>query len=94
MKKIEITINQAEKFNDMLECLRRIAGKSKKTSFMTTDELRNHAAKADMGIDFEEELEMAYDNMQGDAGQACHGVRPIMIHPVGTVGVGLTTDTI
>jgi hypothetical protein len=78
--KIEITKAQAEQFNRMRETLRRIgAVKGERTTYMTTDQLRNEAAKGDMGIDFEEELEMVYENIQADAKQTVTGVRAISI---------------
>jgi hypothetical protein len=80
MKKIEITQTQALQFNRMRETLRRIgAVKGERTTYMTTDQLRNDAAKGDMGIDYEEELEMAYENMQADAKQAVTGIKEIKL---------------
>jgi hypothetical protein len=76
--KIEITKTQAEQFNRMRETLRRIgAVKGERTKYMSTDQLRNEAAKGSYGLDFEEELEMAYENMQADAKQAVSGIRAI-----------------
>lgn len=56
-----------------------IAGHKGNAHFMTTDQLREEAAKADMGIDFEEAIEMAYDNIQVTAKFASKGVRAIEI---------------
>lgn len=78
-KKIEITAKQAEQFNKMLRALRMIAGHKGNAHFMTTDQLREEAAKADMGIDFEEAIEMAYDNIQTTAKFVSKGVREIQI---------------
>jgi hypothetical protein len=81
--KIEITQKQAEQFNRMRETLRRIgAVKGELTTFLSTDQLRNEAAKGSYGIDYEEELEMAYENMQADAKQTVTGVRAIPIKTV------------
>lgn len=89
MKKIIITEAQALQFNSMRETLRRIgAVKGERTTFMSTDQLRNEAAKGDMGIDFEEELEMAYENMQADAKETVTGIKPLKL-----VSSELTTNT-
>lgn len=75
MKKIEITVKQAEKFNEMRNTLRRIAGTDKDRSYMSPDEIRKHG---DMD-DYEEELGMAYENIQCEARAASSGVRAIEI---------------
>lgn len=79
---MKITQKQAEQFNIMLETLRRIAGTSKNTRYMTPDQLRRDAER-NTGLDFEEEIEMAYENMQSDAKQTSSGIKPIkLIHGV------------
>lgn len=78
--KILITDKQVEQFNRMREALRRIgAVKGERTTFMTPDQIRNECAKGDIGLDFDEELEMAYENMQADAKQAVTGIRSIIL---------------
>lgn len=75
---ILITIKQAEQFNRMRETLRRIgAVKGTSTTFMTPDQIRNECAKGDIGLDFDEELEMAYENIQADAKQAVASIKEI-----------------
>lgn len=74
-KKIIITEKQAEQFNRMLETLKRIGGNSKSTSYMTPDQIRKHSTWGDP----EEEIEMAYDNIQAEAKSASKGVSQIDI---------------
>jgi hypothetical protein len=42
--------------------------------YMTPDQIRRDA-KREMGLDYEEYLEMSYENIQAEAKQAIHGVR-------------------
>ena len=44
------------------------------TKYQTVEQLRKRAEK-DWGCSFEEALEMAYDNLQGEAKQAIQGKR-------------------
>lgn len=72
-KKITITEKQAEQFNYMLAIHRKIA-----RDYQTPDQLRKNSEKQ-YGLDYEESLEMAYENLQSEAGAAAKGVRPITI---------------
>jgi len=75
---ITITNQQAEVFNRMLHTLRMIGGnKSEPTTFMTADELRKSDEAKFMG--FEEVIEMAYENMQGQAKECVKGIREIKL---------------
>lgn len=65
-KKIEITQKQAQQFNLMLNALTRIK------KYQRPDQLRKSSEKS-YGLEFEEALEYAYENMQGEA----HVVRRI-----------------
>ena len=71
MAKIEITETQKQQFNLMLSTLRRIS-----KAYQTSDKIRRDAQK-EYGLDFEEAIEYAYDNIQGEAGGAIKGVRAI-----------------
>ena len=42
--------------------------------YMTPDQIRRDA-KREMGLDYEEYLEMSYENIQAEAKRAVHGVR-------------------
>lgn len=42
--------------------------------YMTPDQIRRDA-KREMGLDYEEYLEMSYENIQAEAKRAIHGVR-------------------
>lgn len=53
----------------LYDALRHIA-----KDFMSTDQLRR-AAKKDYGLDYEEALEMAYENMQQVAQEAIQGMK-------------------
>lgn len=72
-KKIEITENQAKQFNHMLMRLRRIAN-----GYQTPAQLRRSHDK-DWGTNYEECLEMAYENLQSEAKDGARGVSPIKI---------------
>jgi hypothetical protein len=52
----------------LFDALKRI------TKYMTPDQIRRDAKKG-MGLDYEEYLEMSYENIQNDAKRAVHGVR-------------------
>lgn len=60
VKKITITEKQRQQFNYMFLILTRIK------SYQTVEKLRRDSNK-DWGIDFEEALEMAYENVLGEA---------------------------
>lgn len=71
-RKIEISENQAKQFNKMYASLSRIKqydspGKLKKNS------------ERDWGLDYEEAIEMAYENMQIEAKQGLERVKPIKL---------------
>lgn len=59
-KKIQITEKQALQFNRMLTALTRIK------HYDSPDRLRKNSEKT-YGLEFEEALEYAYENMQGEA---------------------------
>lgn len=71
-----MTPKQIEQWNNMLETLKRIGGKSKWTNYMTTAQLRRGAEK-DGFMEFEEVIEMTYENIQAEAASACKGVKSI-----------------
>lgn len=52
----------------LFDALKRIA------KYDTVDRLRKHSLN-DWGVDFEEAIEMAYENIQAEAKRATHGVR-------------------
>lgn len=69
-KKITITEKQAAQFNQMRATLKKIW-----KDYMTTEQIaRGHEKE---GLDHIEMLEMAYQNIQGEAANAVSGVRPI-----------------
>jgi hypothetical protein len=72
-KKIQITERQARQFNHMLMRLRRIA-----KDYQTPDQMRRGHDKR-WGLSYEESLEMAYENLQGEAKDGARGVSPIKI---------------
>lgn len=75
-KKIEITENQAQQFNRMLSQLRKIS-----KNYMTPMQMqRGHERGKGMGPSYEEELEMAYENIQLEAADGCKGVSPMKLH--------------
>lgn len=72
MKKIEITIKQAEQFNMMLSALRTIK------SYQSPGAIKKDRGK-DWGLDAEEAIEMAYENIQATAKNSCRNIKPIVI---------------
>ncbi len=68
--KIEITEKQAKQFNVMLGVLKSIS-----KGYLTPNQMRKGAK--DFGLDFEEALEMAYENIQHEAKSAISNVKPI-----------------
>lgn len=64
-----MTDKQKQQFNRMLHALRKIA-----RGYSTPGQLRR-TAERDYGLPYCEVLEMAYDNIQQDAGNAVNGVR-------------------
>lgn len=65
-----MTDKQKQQFNSMHEALRRI------TKYDSVERLRNESEN-DYGLEFEEAIEMAYENMQNEAVAAIHGIRKI-----------------
>lgn len=61
---------QKEQFNQMLAVLKRIA-----RDYQTPKQLRKKEGQ--YGLSFEEEIEMAYENIQNDATNAIRRVRKI-----------------
>lgn len=59
-----------EQFNRMLFTLRKIA-----KEYMTSEQLRAKSEKM-YGLEFEECIEMVYDNIQEDAKFAIKGIKP------------------
>lgn len=72
-KKIQITEKQANQFNYMLHTLRKIS-----KAYQTPAQLRRGSEK-EYGLDYEECLEMAYENIQGEASFAVKGIKPISL---------------
>lgn len=68
-----MTNKQIENYNRMRHALKMIA-----KDFGTTEWLQGNSEK-EYGLEYEEALEMAYDNIQDVARQAVHGVREIKI---------------
>lgn len=65
--KVEITLRQAEQFNRMLRALKTIR------AYQTPSQMR----RDNYGLADEEVLEMAYENIQEEARQACRRVKPL-----------------
>lgn len=70
--KYTITENQKRQFNLMRLTLLKIA-----RHYQTVEQLKIHS-KREYGLDFEEALEMAYENLQNDAAHAVKGVQEII----------------
>jgi len=73
-KKITITEKQALQFNKMLNTLWRIK------AYQSPEKLRKNSEK-DFGLDFEEAIEMAYENIQSEAINNSKGIKLISIIP-------------
>lgn len=73
-----MTKKQQLQFNTMYLTLRRIS-----KVYQTPDRLRRNSEKQ-YGLEYEEALEMAYENIQNDASFAVKGVRPIPDQPKNT----------
>lgn len=71
-----MTPKQISQFNEMRAVLIRIARKYRSAQNIL-------AGPASIGLSVEEELEMAYDNIQFDAERAVKGVREIKRHAAG-----------
>ncbi len=72
-KNIQITEKQALQFNKMLATLKRIS-----KDYQTADQLRRGSEKQ-YGLAYEEAMEMAYENIQGEAVTAAKGLKFIVI---------------
>lgn len=66
-----MTPKQKEQFNLMRETLKKIA-----SGYQTPDQLRRDSEK-EYGLEFEEAIEYAYENIQCEAKSAVKGVRAI-----------------
>jgi hypothetical protein len=66
-----MTKKQAEQFNKMRAALLRIS-----KSYQTPAQLRK-SSKKQFGLDYEEALEMTYENIQGEAAAAIKGVKEV-----------------
>lgn len=64
-----MTPKQKEQFNQMRNALRRIAN-----DYMTPAQIERDK---EAGLDYEEYLEYAYENIQAEAKRACKGVRAL-----------------
>ncbi len=61
---------QKKQFNQMRTALIRIHNE-----YLSSDELRE--THENLGLDYEEALEMAYDNIQTDAFNSVNGINPM-----------------
>lgn len=75
MKKVTITEKQAIQFNLMRQTLIGIH-----KGYQTANQLRRNSEK-EYGLDFDEAIEMAYDNIQLTAKSAVKGVKAIALTP-------------
>lgn len=66
-----MTTTQKKQFNQMLLALKTIANEYQTPAQMRRD------IKKQYGLDFEEIIEMAYENIQGYAKNSCKGVKQI-----------------
>lgn len=64
-----MTTKQKEQFNRMRATLKRIS-----TGYMTPAQIQRDK---EAGLDYEEYLEYAYENIQAEAKAACKGVKEI-----------------
>lgn len=71
MKRITITAKQAQQFNKMKQALTVIS-----KSFQPPTQLRKESGN-DYGLEYEEALEMSYENIQGIAKAGVKNVRPL-----------------
>ena len=71
MAKITITKKQAANYNRMLVTLRSIS-----KEYQTPQQIRKNSEK-EYGLDFDEAIEYAYENIQETAKQGCKGISPI-----------------
>jgi hypothetical protein len=71
MKKVEITEKQAITYNLMLIALKQIAH-----DYQTPSQIRK-GSKCEYGLDFDEAIEMAYENIQEVAKRVTKGVKSL-----------------
>ena len=71
MKDKPITPKQKEQFNRMLYTLKRIA-----KHYQTPAKMRKNSEK-DFGLEYEEALEHAYENIQNEADLTIKGIREL-----------------
>jgi len=71
MKKIEITEKQKAQFNLMYATLKNIA-----KNYQSPDKLRKNCEKQ-FGLDYEDAIEMSYENIQNEALSAIKGTKYI-----------------
>ena len=64
---------QVDQFNKMLRILRRIS-----KDYKTPEQIQRDKS---MGLDYEEYLEYAYENIQSEAKSACKGIRELKVNP-------------
>lgn len=69
----QLTKKQIQQFNFMRSVLIRIA-----KGYQSTSQLRRNSEKQ-YGLDYDEALEMTYENIQNDAANAVKGVKEIKI---------------
>ena len=79
-KKIEITEKQAAQFNRMWTTLTRIK------RYQSPGRLRKTSERL-WGCDFEEAIEMAYENIQGEAAQAVRGIKKLELCTASTTPI-------
>jgi hypothetical protein len=77
-----MTSKQIDQYNRMLEALRTISGHPKANcTFMTPDQIRRSKEVKGGFMEYEEVLEMSYDNIQRVAKDVIRGVAPIVTKP-------------
>lgn len=68
-----MTTKQTLQFNKMLTVLKKIS-----KAYQTPSQLKRNSGKQ-YGLDYEEALEMSYENIQGEAALACKGVKAMQV---------------
>lgn len=66
-----MTERQKINYNKMLEILKKISRK-----YYKSEQLKRNSEK-EYGLNYEEALEMSYDNIQNEAHNACKGISKI-----------------
>ena len=67
-----MTVKQKTQFNQMLDTLRHIS-----KDYQTLEQLKKNEGQ--YGLSFEEEISMAYENIQLQAKSASRGIRKILV---------------